>query len=65
MINCFFDLLPLMGVTPVQRYSIAYLLTEAAQEVVGESWEQTVARVVAHQQSDPELRPTLPWVDDD
>ncbi|MCY9786295.1 hypothetical protein KIK06_20585 [Nocardiopsis sp. EMB25] len=65
VINCFFDLLPLMGVTPVQRYSVAYLLTEAAQEVVGETWEQTVARVVAHQQSDPELRPTLPWVGDD
>ncbi|MBR8743382.1 lantibiotic dehydratase C-terminal domain-containing protein [Nocardiopsis sp. MG754419] len=64
VINCFFDLLPLMGVTPAQRYSIAYLFTEAAQEVVGESWEQTVRRVVDHQQSDPALKPTLPWVGD-
>ncbi|MDT0328061.1 lantibiotic dehydratase C-terminal domain-containing protein [Nocardiopsis lambiniae] len=64
VINCFFDLLPLMGVSPIRRYSIAYLFTEAAQEVVGETWEETVRRVVAHQQSDPELRPTLPWVGD-
>ncbi|MET9798243.1 hypothetical protein [Nocardiopsis alba] len=61
VINCFFDLLPLMGVTPIQRYSVAYLFTEAAQEVVGESWEETVRRVVDHQSRDPELRPTLPW----
>ena len=61
LINCFFDLLPLMGVTPIQRYSVAYLFTEAAQEVVGETWEETVRRVVEHQQSDPGLRPTLPW----
>ena len=64
LINCFFDLLPLMGVTPIQRYSVAYLLTEAAQEVVGETWEETVRRVVDHQQGDPELKPTLPWVGD-
>ncbi|MFY7069505.1 lantibiotic dehydratase C-terminal domain-containing protein [Nocardiopsis changdeensis] len=61
LINCFFDLLPLMGVTPIQRYSIAYLFTEAAQEVVGETWEETVRRVVEHQQGDPGLKPTLPW----
>lgn len=61
LINCFFDLLPLMGVSPIQRYSIAYLFTEAAQEVVGETWEETVGRVVEHQRKDPELRPTLPW----
>lgn len=64
MINCFFDLLPLMGVAPIQRYSVAYLFTEAAQEVVGETWEETVRKVVDHQQSDPELKPTLPWVGD-
>ncbi|NYH52406.1 hypothetical protein HNR06_001995 [Nocardiopsis arvandica] len=64
VINCFFDLLPLMGVSPIQRYSIAYLFTEAAQEVVGETWEETVRRVVDHQSSDPELKPTLPWVGD-
>ncbi|MFE9243084.1 hypothetical protein [Nocardiopsis sp. NPDC006938] len=64
LINCFFDLLPLMGVAPVQRYSVAYLFTEAAQEVVGEGWEETVRRVVDHQSTDPELRPTLPWVGD-
>ena len=64
LINCFFDLLPLMGVSPIQRYSIAYLFTEAAQEVVGEGWEETVRRVVDHQQGDPELKPTLPWVGD-
>lgn len=64
LINCFFDLLPLMGVSPIQRYSIAYLFTEAAQEVVGEGWEETVRRVVDHQRGDPELRPTLPWVGD-
>lgn len=64
LINCFFDLLPLMGVTPIQRYSIAYLFTSAAQEVVGETWEETVRRVVDHQRNDPELRPTLPWVGD-
>ncbi len=61
VINCFFDLLPLMGVAPIQRYSIAYLFTGAAQEVVGETWEETVRRVVEHQQGDPGLRPTLPW----
>ncbi|PDP85815.1 hypothetical protein CQJ94_18865 [Glycomyces fuscus] len=64
VINCFFDLLPLMGVTPIQRYSVAYLFTEAAQEVVGETWEETVRRVVDHQRTDPELKPTLPWVGD-
>jgi hypothetical protein len=64
VINCFFDLLPLMGVSPIQRYSVAYLFTEAAQEVVGETWEETVRRVVDHQRTDPELKPTLPWVGD-
>lgn len=64
LINCFFDLLPLMGVAPIQRYSVAYLFTEAAQEVVGEGWEETVRRVVDHQQGDPGLKPTLPWVGD-
>ncbi|MFE3460950.1 hypothetical protein ACFXKD_25695 [Nocardiopsis aegyptia] len=64
VINCFFDLLPIMGVAPVQRYSIAYLFTEAAQEVVGERWPETVRRVVEHQRRDPELKPTLPWVGD-
>ncbi|WP_159944718.1 MULTISPECIES: hypothetical protein [unclassified Nocardiopsis] len=61
LINCFFDLLPVMGVSPIQRYSLAYLFTEAAQEVVGETWEETVRRVVDHQSEDPGLRPTLPW----
>ena len=64
VINCFFDLLPLMGVAPIQRYSVAYLFTEAAQEVVGETWAETVRKVVDHQQGDPELKPTLPWVGD-
>lgn len=63
IINNFFELLPLMGITPMQRYSLAFLFTEAAQEVVGESWDVTVARSVERQQRDnPDLRPTLPWV---
>lgn len=64
MINCFFDLLPLMGVAPIQRYSVAFLFTEAAQEVLGETWAETVRKVVDHQRLDPELKPTLPWVGD-
>lgn len=62
LINTFFDLLPLMGITPIQRYSLAYLFTEAAQVAIGETWDQTVAKAVAQQrQEDPQVRPTLPW----
>lgn len=62
LINSFFELLPLVGVTPMQRYSLAYLFTEAAQDVVGERWDTTIARTVERQRAaEPELRPTLPW----
>lgn len=62
IINTFFELLPLMGITPMQRYSLAFMFTESAQVVVGERWEETIAKAVARQQvADPEASPTLPW----
>lgn len=63
IINNFFELLPLMGITPMQRYSLAFMFTQAAQEVVGETWDVTIDRSLRRQlQRTPDLRPTLPWV---
>ncbi|WP_299169424.1 lantibiotic dehydratase C-terminal domain-containing protein [uncultured Arthrobacter sp.] len=63
LINNFFELLPVMGITPLQRYSLAYFFSTAAQLVVGETWETTVARSIERQQrASPDVRPTLPWV---
>lgn len=61
LVNCFFELLPILGVTPIQRYATAYLFTRAAQEVVGETWQETIARAVARQQAQAQIVPTLPW----
>ncbi|MBF4613913.1 hypothetical protein [Curtobacterium sp. VKM Ac-1376] len=61
LINCFFDLLPLLGVTPAQRYTLAFYLTEAAQIVVGETWRETIERAVTRQQGLADATPTLPW----
>lgn len=62
LINGFFELLPLMGITPMQRYSLAFMLTESAQAVVGERWEETIAKAVARQRAtNPDVVPTLPW----
>ncbi|MFJ3406199.1 hypothetical protein [Promicromonospora sp. NPDC090134] len=59
LVNCFFDLLTVLGVTPMQRYSVAHLLTDAAQVVVGEPWQITVERAVTRQSA--QAVPTLPW----
>ena len=61
LINCFFDLLPLIGITPAQRYSLAFFLTEAAQIVVGETWQRTISRAIERQESIADATPTLPW----
>lgn len=62
LINNFFELLPLMGVTPMQRYALAFLVTESAQSVLGERWEETIAKAVARQRAAGDaLTPTLPW----
>lgn len=62
VINSFFELLPCMGITPLQRYSLAFLFTEAAQDVVGETWDVTIAKAVERQRTaDPQTQPTLPW----
>lgn len=61
LVNCFFELLPVLGVTPIQRYAVAYLFTRAAQDVVGETWQETVARAIERQQAAAEIVPTLPW----
>lgn len=61
LVNCFFELLPVLGVAPIQRYAVAYLFTRAAQDVVGETWQETVARTVARQRAEAEIVPTLPW----
>lgn len=66
LINNFFELLPVMGITPIQRYSLAYFFSTAAQLVVGETWDVTVARSIERQQlAEPDVRPTLPWVGSD
>jgi len=61
VINCFFELLPMLGVAPIQRYAVAYLFTTASQEVVGETWQETIARAVDRQRETAEIVPTLPW----
>lgn len=61
MINAFFDLLPLMEVSPLQRYSIAYMFSSASQIVVGESWQTTLERTRDRQSAEGEVVPTLPW----
>lgn len=61
LINCFFDLLPLLGVTPAQRYTLAFYLTEAAQIVVGETWQETIDRAITRQEGLVDATPTLPW----
>lgn len=62
LINCYFDLLPLMKISPMQRYSMAYFQTSAAQIVLGESWEETIQKSVDRQnRNSGEVVPTLPW----
>ncbi len=61
LVNCFFELLPVLGVAPIQRYATAYLFTRAAQDVVGETWQETIARTVERQQAEAQIVPTLPW----
>jgi hypothetical protein len=61
VINCYFDVLRLIGISPVQRYCLCYMVTRAAQEVVGEKWEDTLARVLDKQRATAGWAPTLPW----
>lgn len=61
LINAFFDILSLAGVTPRERYSVAHLFTSASQDVLGETWQETVGHTLAGQGSDGPVVPTLPW----
>ncbi|WP_147362287.1 hypothetical protein [Clavibacter michiganensis] len=60
-INCFFDLVTLMDVSPLERYALAYFLTRAVEDQTETTWSDIVARGVARQALDPDAHPTLPW----
>lgn len=46
LINLFYSRLPLLGVTPVQRYYLCFALAETVDEVYGESWRDRLDRTV-------------------
>ncbi|MEU7021258.1 hypothetical protein ABZ990_11470 [Streptomyces sp. NPDC046203] len=44
LINLFYSRLPLLGVTPVQRYYLCFAIAETVDEVYGESWRDRLRR---------------------
>lgn len=61
LINCQFEILKLMDISPYERYTLAYLLTRAVEHSTGTTWMTSVAGEVAKQGLDPSAEPTLPW----
>lgn len=52
MINLFYRQLPLLGVTPAQRYYLCYAVAGAIDEAHGETWQQRLNRI-AQARKDP------------
>lgn len=44
LINLFYQQLPLLTVSPMQRYYMCYAIAETVDEVLGESWQDRLAR---------------------
>jgi hypothetical protein len=44
LINLFYQQLPLLTVSPIQRYYMCYALAETIDEVVGETWQERLAK---------------------
>lgn len=44
LINLFYSRLPLLGVTPIQRYYLCFAIAETVDEVYGESWRERLRR---------------------
>ncbi|MBT8163029.1 MULTISPECIES: lantibiotic dehydratase C-terminal domain-containing protein [Arthrobacter] len=61
LINCQFDILTLMDIHPVERYTLAYFLSRAVEDQEATTWKTLVAGGVARQALDPSAAPTLPW----
>ncbi|MDH6130006.1 hypothetical protein [Kitasatospora sp. GP82] len=45
LINLFYSRLPLLGVTPIQRFYLCFAIAETVDEVYGESWRTRLERV--------------------
>lgn len=44
LVNLFYQQLPLLTVSPMQRYYMCYAIAELVDEVLGESWQDRLAR---------------------
>ncbi|MFE9345429.1 hypothetical protein [Streptomyces olivaceus] len=44
LINLFYQQLPLLTVSPIQRYYMCYALAETIDEVLGETWQERLAK---------------------
>jgi hypothetical protein len=44
LINLFYQQLPLLTVSPMQRYYMCYAVSELVDEVLGESWRDRLSR---------------------
>ncbi|WP_326698882.1 hypothetical protein OG909_17180 [Streptomyces sp. NBC_01754] len=44
LINLFYQQLPLLTVSPIQRYYMCYALAETVDEVLGETWQERLAK---------------------
>ncbi|MFE9451712.1 hypothetical protein [Streptomyces sp. NPDC006739] len=44
LINLFYQQLPLLTVSPIQRYYMCYALAETIDQVLGESWQERLAK---------------------
>jgi hypothetical protein len=44
LVNLFYQQLPLLTVSPMQRYYMCYAIAEMVDEVLGESWQDRLAR---------------------
>ncbi len=47
--NVVYELLPLLDVSPIERYFLGYCLSEMAQQVIGDNWRDMIDRGIARQ----------------
>ncbi|HEY3903798.1 MAG TPA: lantibiotic dehydratase C-terminal domain-containing protein [Streptosporangiaceae bacterium] len=47
--NVVYELLPLLDVAPIERYFLGYCLSEMAQQVLGDNWQDMIDRGIAKQ----------------
>jgi hypothetical protein len=45
LVNLFYQQLPLLAVSPLQRYYMCYAIAELVDDVLGESWQDRLARI--------------------